>query len=89
MLRIPYLPGQNDVDQMEVTFRALGTLKIEIGPEVSSFMTYNKLQIYPPPSRDELRKRFIAASEYALGFYVWNANDEPTKEVDRCSVFRK
>ena len=68
MLRIPYLPGQNDVEQMEVTFRALGTPTDKDWPEVSSFSTYNKLQIYPPPSKNELRKRFIAASENALDF---------------------
>lgn len=66
MLRIPYLPGQDDMNQMEVTFRALGTPTDKDWPEVSSFAGYNKLQIYPPPSRDELRKRFIAATESAL-----------------------
>lgn len=66
MLRIPYLPGKDDMDQMEVTFRALGTPKDKDWPEVSSFPSYNKLQMYPPPSRDELRKRFIAATESAL-----------------------
>lgn len=66
MLRIPYLPGQDDVNQMEVTFRALGTPTDKDWPEVSTFSGYNKLQIYPPPSRDELRKRFIAATENAL-----------------------
>ncbi|EWG91686.1 Kin28p [Saccharomyces cerevisiae P301] len=79
MLRIPYLPGQNDVDQMEVTFRALGTPTDRDWPEVSSFMTYNKLQIYPPPSRDELRKRFIAASEYALDFMCGMLTMNPQK----------
>ncbi|SMN18788.1 similar to Saccharomyces cerevisiae YDL108W KIN28 Serine/threonine protein kinase, subunit of the transcription factor TFIIH [Maudiozyma saulgeensis] len=66
MLRIPYLPGQDDMNQMEVTFRALGTPTDKQWPEVSSFPGYNKLQIYPSPSRDELRKRFIAATESAL-----------------------
>ena len=66
MLRIPYLPGQDDVNQMEVTFRALGTPTDKDWPEVTTFSGYNKLQIYPPPSRDELRKRFIAATENAL-----------------------
>lgn len=66
MLRIPYLPGKDDIDQMEVTFRALGTPTDRDWPGVSSFPAYNKLQAYPPPSRDELRKRFIAASENAL-----------------------
>ncbi|CCD23365.1 TFIIH complex serine/threonine-protein kinase subunit KIN28 NDAI_0B03310 [Naumovozyma dairenensis CBS 421] len=79
MLRIPYLPGQNDVDQMEVTFRALGTPTDKDWPEVSSFNSYNKLQIYPPPSTFELRKRFIAASENALKFMSGMLTMNPVK----------
>ena len=79
MLRIPYLPGQNDIDQMEVTFRALGTPTDKEWPEVSSFGSYNKLQIYPPPSIDELRKRFIAASENALNFMCGMLTMNPKK----------
>lgn len=63
MLRIPYLPGKDDVDQINVTFRALGTPTDKDWPEVSSFSGYNKIQISPPPSREELRRRFIAATE--------------------------
>lgn len=66
MLRVPYLPGSNDADQMELTFRALGTPTDRDWPDVSSFDSYNQLTMYPKPSRDELRKRFIAASENAL-----------------------
>ncbi|KAH3901217.1 probable Serine/threonine-protein kinase KIN28 [Saccharomycodes ludwigii] len=66
MLRIPYLPGKDDIDQIDVTFRALGTPTEKLWPEVSSFPTYNKIKMYPAPSRDELRKRFIAATENAL-----------------------
>lgn len=68
MLRTPYLPGQDDINQMEVTFRALGTPTDRDWPEVSTFASYNNLKTYPPPSRDELRKRFIAATESALNF---------------------
>ncbi|CEP61484.1 TFIIH complex serine/threonine-protein kinase subunit KIN28 LALA0_S03e03884g [Lachancea lanzarotensis] len=66
MLRIPYLPGKDDVDQIDVTFRALGTPTDRDWPEISTFGTYNKIQVYPPPSREELRRRFIAATENAL-----------------------
>lgn len=79
MLRIPYLPGQNDVDQIEVTFRALGTPTDADWPDVSFFPAYNKLQIYPPPSRDELRRRFIAASENALNFLCGMLTMNPRK----------
>ncbi|AMD20055.1 HCL096Cp [Eremothecium sinecaudum] len=66
MLRVPYLPGRDDFDQIDVTFRALGTPTDKDWPEVSSFSGYNKIQFYPPPSREELRTRFIAATENAL-----------------------
>lgn len=82
MLRIPYLPGANDVDQMEVTFRALGTPTDKEWPEVSTFPSYNKLQIYPPPSREELRRRFIAASENALSLMRGMLTMNPQKRWD-------
>ncbi|CCF56114.1 hypothetical protein KAFR_0A06790 [Kazachstania africana CBS 2517] len=82
MLRIPYLPGQDDVSQMEVTFRALGTPTDKDWPEVSSFPSYNKLQIYPPPSKDEFRKRFIAAPESALDLMNGMLTMNPHKRWD-------
>ena len=82
MLRIPYLPGQDDINQMEVTFRALGTPTDKDWPEVSSFPGYNRLQIYPPPSRGELRKRFIAATESALNLMNGMLTMNPHKRWD-------
>lgn len=82
MLRIPYLPGKNDVDQVEVTFRALGTPTDKDWPDVSFFPAYNKLQIYPPPSKEELRRRFIAASENALNFLCGMLTMNPQKRWD-------
>lgn len=66
MLRVPYLAGRDDVDQLDVTFRALGTPTDKTWPDVSYFSGYNKIQIYPAPSREELRSRFMAATENAL-----------------------
>lgn len=66
MLRVPYLPGRDDLDQIEVTFQALGTPTEENWPNVSSLPNYNNLKIYPEPTRQELRRRFIAATEGAL-----------------------
>lgn len=66
MLRVPYLPGKDDIDQIDVTFQALGTPTEQLWPNVSSLPGYNNLKIYPKPTLTELRKRFIAASESAL-----------------------
>ncbi|SCU90594.1 LAMI_0E02762g1_1 [Lachancea mirantina] len=82
MLRIPYLPGKDDVDQIDVTFRALGTPTDKDWPEISTFSAYNKIQFYPPPSRDELRKRFIAATENALYLMSGMLSLNPHKRWD-------
>ncbi|KAL7665466.1 [RNA-polymerase]-subunit kinase [[Candida] zeylanoides] len=66
MLRTPYLPGQDDVDQLDVTFRALGTPTEQTWPNVSHLPLYNALKMYPPPSRQEMRRGFSAATEEAL-----------------------
>lgn len=82
MLRIPYLPGKDDVDQIDLTFRALGTPTDKDWPQVSSFPSYNRIKIYPPPSREELRKRFIAATENALDMMCGMLTMNPQKRWD-------
>lgn len=66
MLRVPYLPGADDIDQIDVTFRALGTPTDSMWELVSTLPGYNNLTVYPQPTKQELRKRFIAATESAL-----------------------
>lgn len=82
MLRTPYLPGKDDVDQMDVTFRALGTPTEQIWPNVSNLPLYNALRVYPPPSRQELRNRFIAATDKALDFLILMTQLDPSR---RCN----
>lgn len=66
MLRTPYLPGSDDVNQLAVTIQALGTPTEETWKGVSHLPLYNNLTRYPAPTRGELRRRFAAASENAL-----------------------
>lgn len=82
MLRTPYLPGTNDMEQLEITFRALGTPTEKIWPNVSRLPLYNSLKIYPPPTRSELKNRFIAASNTALDLMIAMTQLDPAK---RCS----
>lgn len=70
MMRTPYLPGRDDIDQLDVTFRALGTPTEQMWPNVSNLPLYNALKVYPPPSRQELRNRFSAATESALNLLI-------------------
>ncbi|ODQ80645.1 hypothetical protein BABINDRAFT_12779 [Babjeviella inositovora NRRL Y-12698] len=82
MLRTPYLPGPSDAEQLDVTFRALGTATEDTWPGVSSLPGYNSLKIYPPPSRNELRNRFLAATEKALDLLIWLTTMDPSKRFD-------
>lgn len=83
MLRIPYLPGKDDVDQLDVTFKALGTPTEQIWPNVTSLPLYNALRVYPPPSRQELRNRFIAATDKALDLMISMTQLDPSR---RCNT---
>jgi cyclin-dependent kinase 7 len=66
MLRTPYLPGSDDANQLAVTIQALGTPTEDTWEGVSHLPLYNNLTIYPAPTRGELRRRFVAASENSL-----------------------
>ena len=41
MLRIPYLPGESDMDQLKTTFRALGTPTEEDWPVRPRFLLHS------------------------------------------------
>lgn len=86
MLRTPYLPGKDDVDQIDVTFKALGTPTEQIWPNVSSLPNYDALKVYPLPSRQELRNRFSAATEKALDLMIMMTQLDPSRRFDttRC-----
>ncbi|KAJ8100312.1 kinase-like domain-containing protein [Lipomyces tetrasporus] len=95
MLRTPYLPGQTDLDQLDLTFRALGTPTEQSWPGVSLLPDYfydpaktstadtgKKSGVYPAPSRDEMRMRFSAASENALDLLCQMTTLDPAKRID-------
>ncbi|OVF06203.1 putative TFIIH complex serine/threonine-protein kinase subunit [Clavispora lusitaniae] len=82
MLRTPYLPGADDVDQLDVTFKALGTPTEQIWPNVSNLPMYDALHVYPPPSRQELRNRFSAATERALDLMISMTQLDPARRCD-------
>lgn len=83
MLRTPYLPGKDDVDQLDVTFQALGTPTEQIWPNVSNLPLFNALKVYAPPSRQELRNRFSAATEKALDLMISMTQLDPGR---RCNL---
>ncbi|ODQ64619.1 Pkinase-domain-containing protein [Nadsonia fulvescens var. elongata DSM 6958] len=82
MLRTPYLPGADDINQIDVTFRALGTPTEDIWSGVSQLPKYQAMKIYPFPSRQELRNRFLAASENALSLMIQMTQLNPSTRID-------
>lgn len=81
MLRTPYLPGMSDVDQLDVTFRALGTPTEQIWPSISSVAGFKDWKKYPVPTRQELQNRFAAASDNALDLMNAMIHLNPSKRI--------
>ncbi|KAK9456508.1 kinase-like domain-containing protein [Dipodascopsis uninucleata] len=101
MLRTPYLPGQTDIDQLDLTFRALGTPTEQSWPGVtllpdffynpskaSSIPKEKKAGVYPAPSREEMRARFSAASEKALDLLCKMTTLYPGGRIDTIDALR-
>jgi len=70
MLRVPYLAGQSDADQLDITFKALGTPTLAQWPKLDSLPEYSRCGLFkvrhPPPTRTQLQALFSAASDRAL-----------------------
>ncbi|GMM29554.1 TFIIH complex serine/threonine-protein kinase subunit [Martiniozyma asiatica (nom. inval.)] len=88
MLRIPYLPGKDDMDQLTVTIQALGTPTEDTWPGVSELKGYNNLTIFPPPARAELRRRFPAATENSLDLLTGLLIMDPNKRWDSVDALK-
>lgn len=84
MLRVPYLAGQSDEDQLEVTFRALGTATPKTWPGVDLLPGWKAApaQKYPVPNRMQLQSLFSAASDAALDLMTKMLVMDPNKRID-------
>lgn len=81
MIRTPYLPGASDQDQIDVTFRALGTPTEDSWPGMTSLPAYTQWTQHPAPSKFELQNRFLAASDKALDLMSSMLYYNPAKRV--------
>ncbi|XP_050081640.1 cyclin-dependent kinase 7 [Anopheles aquasalis] len=63
LLRVPFLPGESDLDQLTRIFQVLGTPNETNWPDVKSLPDYVQYKFYPPIP---LRDIFTAASEDLL-----------------------
>src|ERR1700733_1417447 len=101
MLRIPYLPGESDMDQLKTIFRALGTPTEEDWPVLLSFTIHEiflltfltqghtKLPDYVPVGqfpKTPLRDLFTAASADTLNLLSRCLIFEPRKRISAREV---
>jgi len=78
MLRIPYLPGESDMDQLKTIFRALGTPTEEDWPGHTKLPDYVPVGQFPkPPMRD----LFTAATADCLNLLAKFFIYEPRKRI--------
>jgi len=78
MLRIPYMPGESDMDQLKTIFRALGTPTEEDWPGHTKLPDYVPVGQFPkPPMRD----LFTAASVDTLNLLSKCFVYEPRKRI--------
>ncbi|KAF8631867.1 hypothetical protein AX15_002137 [Amanita polypyramis BW_CC] len=78
MLRTPYLPGESDMDQLKVIFRALGTPTEEEWPGHTKLPDYVPVGQFP---KTPLRDLFTAASADALNLLSRCLLYEPHRRV--------
>jgi cyclin-dependent kinase 7 len=78
MLRIPYLPGESDMDQLRTTFRALGTPTEIDWPGHTRLPDYIDVGSFP---RTPLRDLFTAASADCLNLLARMLVYEPRKRI--------
>ncbi|KAF8661274.1 hypothetical protein AX16_001375 [Volvariella volvacea WC 439] len=78
MLRVPYLPGESDMDQIKTIFRALGTPTEEDWPGHSKLPSYVAVGQFP---KTPLRDLFTAASADALNLLTKCLLYEPRRRI--------
>lgn len=70
MLRVPYLAAPSDAEQLELTFKALGTPSVAQWPRLDALPLYQKTDAFkikhPAPTRQQMQGLFSAASDSAL-----------------------
>ncbi|CAG8539639.1 8816_t:CDS:2 [Paraglomus occultum] len=77
MLRVPYLPGETDIEQLDLMFRALGTPTEEDWPGFNE-LTQMKFQKYP---KTPLKALFTAAGNDTLDLLEKMLSYDPNKRL--------
>ncbi|KAI0565767.1 Cyclin-dependent kinase D-3 CDKD-3 [Gracilaria domingensis] len=78
ILRIPYLPGDSDIDQLSKIFQARGTPTKEDWPDHDTLPAFLQFKDTPPPDQ---RQFFVAASPVALDLMNEMLHLNPHKRI--------
>ena len=82
LLRTPYLPGDSEIDQLTVTYKALGTPTIEEWPESRSLPYWTDFKKTFP--KQDLKNLFTAATTDCIDLltkmFIYNPNQRITSE---------
>ncbi|PVV03785.1 hypothetical protein BB560_001720 [Smittium megazygosporum] len=78
MLRTPYLPGDTDIDQLQIIVKALGTPTEEDWPGLTKLPNYIELKPYPKVVFSDL---FTAADANALDLLSKLLTFDPSKRI--------
>ncbi|KAJ9073216.1 TFIIH complex serine/threonine-protein kinase subunit kin28, variant 3 [Entomophthora muscae] len=83
MLRTPFLAGDNDLHQIETTFKAMGTPNEQIWPGMKKLPHFLEFTVFP---KTPLRALFTAASSEALDLLEKMLIYDPTKRISALDV---
>lgn len=81
MLRVPYLPGESNADQLTTIFKALGTPTDMEWPSHRSLPDYATTWFTPQHPKSNLADLFLAASPEALDFLQRSLLYDPLKRL--------
>lgn len=85
MLRLPYLPGDSDVDQLSRIFQARGTPSNEEWPDHDSLPAYVKFADTPEPDH---RSLFTASSKQAIELLNCMMCLDPLKRISAAEAMK-
>lgn len=81
MLRTPYMPGENDLDQLNTIFRALGTPDEKDWPGMNTLPDFMEFKKYPKPRPGDWSNLFSAAPSEALDLLQKMLKFDPSTRI--------
>ncbi|PKS10745.1 hypothetical protein jhhlp_002502 [Lomentospora prolificans] len=89
VLRNPYLPGETDINQIELVCRNLGTPTEDNWPGVSKLREYGAIpaEIYPVPPREHFRTMFSLGADGA-DLLMQTLTLDPKKRITAAEMLR-